>query len=163
MHRHVHPRTVRETPYPPVTSIRMDVTGRFGGVGAEVRHLFVYGTLRLGDVRWRLLQPFVVDEGWPDTIDGRLFDTGLDYPAAVLDDRAEPGGTIIGQTHALLDAAIERCLEVLDAEEGTVGGQYRRVVLTTGRGVVAYAYEYGAGLELSPIESGDWFDADRHR
>ena len=70
--------------------------GRFSRVTSEVRHLFVYGTLRPGDVRWRFLQPFVVDEGWPDTIEGRLFDTGLDYPAAILDERAEPGGTIIG-------------------------------------------------------------------
>lgn len=144
-------------------SKRRTPTGSFGDVKSEVRHLFVYGTLRLGDVRWRFLQPFVVDEGWPDAVDGRLFDTGLDYPAAVLDDRAEPGGTITGQTYALLDATIERCLEVLDAEEGTVGGQYRRVVVTTARGVAAYAYEYGAGLDLSPIESGDWFDSERNR
>lgn len=138
----------------------MDATGSFGGVKIDVRHLFVYGTLRPGDVRWRFLQPFVVDEGWPDTVDGRLFDTGLDYPAAVLDDRAEPGGTIAGQTYALLDATIGRCLDVLDAEEDTVGGQYRRVVVTTGRGIAAFAYEYGAGLDLRPIPSGDWFDSD---
>ena len=137
--------------------------GSFGGVMNEVRHLFVYGTLRLGDVRWRFLEPFVVDEGRPDTIDGRLFDTGLDYPAAVLDSRAEPGGTITGHTYALLHAAIGRCLEALDAEEGTVGGQYRRVVVTTGQGVAAYAYEYGDGLDLHPIESGDWFDSDGRR
>lgn len=127
------------------------------------RHLFVYGTLRPGDVRWPFLQPFVVDEGWPDTVTGRLFDTGLDYPAAVLDDRAEPGGTIVGRTYALLDATIARCLEVLDAEEDTVAGLYRRVVVTTGRGATAHAYEYGAGLDLVPIESGDWFDVASRR
>jgi gamma-glutamylcyclotransferase (GGCT)/AIG2-like uncharacterized protein YtfP len=138
----------------------MKVMSSFGCVRNQVRHVFVYGTLRPGDVRWRFLEPYVVDEGWPDTIDGRLFDTGLDYPAAVLDHRADPGGTITGQTYALLDAAIGRCLEVLDAEEGTVGGHYRRVVVTTGQGVAAYAYEYGAGLDLRPIESGDWFDSD---
>jgi gamma-glutamylcyclotransferase (GGCT)/AIG2-like uncharacterized protein YtfP len=129
----------------------------------ELRHLFVYGTLRPGDVRWRFLQPFVVDEGWPDTIDGRLFDTGLGYPAAVVDERAEPGGTITGRTYTLLDETIGRCLEVLDAEEGTVGGHYRRVVVTTWRGMSAYAYEYGAGLDLVPIDSGDWSDSDRGR
>jgi gamma-glutamylcyclotransferase (GGCT)/AIG2-like uncharacterized protein YtfP len=52
---------------------------------------------------------------------------------------------------------------VLDAEEGTVGGLYRRVVVTTGRGVAAYAYEYGAGLDLVEIESGDWFDSPARR
>lgn len=126
-----------------------------------VSHVFVYGTLRPGDVRWRFLEPFVVDEGWPDTIIGRLFDTGLDYPAAVLDARAEPGGTIVGHTYALLEATIDRCLEVLDREEDTVGGRYRRVIVTTGRGVCAYAYEYGDGLDLVPIESGDWYDTAR--
>ena len=85
-------------------------------------YLFVYGTLRPGDVRWHLLEPFVVDEGWPDTISGRLFDTGLDYPAAILDERAEPGGVIVGRTYALLGASLDHCLEVVDAEEGSVGG-----------------------------------------
>ena len=123
----------------------------------QVEHVFVYGTLRPGDVRWRFLEPFVVDEGWDDTITGRLFDTGLDYPAAILDHRAEPGGTIIGRTYALLSASIEQCLSVLDAEEDTVGGRYRRVVATTAAGIAAYVYEYGDGLDLVPIESGDWF------
>jgi hypothetical protein len=27
----------------------------------------------------------------------------------------------------------------------------------TGRGVTAWAYAHGAGLDLTPIESGDWF------
>jgi gamma-glutamylcyclotransferase (GGCT)/AIG2-like uncharacterized protein YtfP len=128
-----------------------------------VRHVFVYGTLRSGDVRWRFLQPFVVDEGWPDTIEGRLFDTGLDYPAAVVDDRVARGGTIVGETYAIIEETIEQCLEVLDAEEGTVGGYYRRVVVTTGRGVDAYVYEYGQGLDLVPIDSGDWFDSPGRR
>jgi hypothetical protein len=34
---------------------------------------------------------------------------------------------------------------------------YRRVMVTTRRGRRAWAYEYGAGLSLSPIASGDWF------
>lgn len=119
--------------------------------------MFVYGTLRPGDVRWQFLAPFVVDEGWDDSVTGRLFDTGLDYPAAVLDDRAEPGGTIFGRTYALLDTSLDRCLSVLDAEEDTVGGCYRRIVTTTEVGIPAYVYEYGDGLDLVPIDSGDWF------
>jgi gamma-glutamylcyclotransferase (GGCT)/AIG2-like uncharacterized protein YtfP len=120
--------------------------------------VFVYGTLRPGDVRWKFLEPFVVDEGWDDTILGRLFDTGLDYPAALLDSRAEPGGIIIGRTYALLSASVDRCLQALDAEEDSVGGQYRRVLATTGRGTPTWVYEYGDGLDLVPIESGNWFD-----
>jgi gamma-glutamylcyclotransferase (GGCT)/AIG2-like uncharacterized protein YtfP len=119
----------------------------------DIQHLFVYGTLRPGDVRWHVLSPFVVDGGWLDTVAGELFDTGLDYPAAVFNDR----GTIRGQTFALLEASIERALEVLDEVEGIVDGEYRRVVVRTGRGVTAWAYASGSGLELTPIPSGDWF------
>jgi len=126
-------------------------------MSTTISHVFVYGTLRPGDVRWRFLQPFVVDSGWPDTVVGRLFDTGLDYPAAIFDHRAAPGGVIIGQTYPLLSASIDRCLEVLDREEDTVGGRYRRTVVATERGIRAYAYEYGADLALTPIVSGDWF------
>ena len=117
----------------------------------------MYGTLRPGDVRWHLLAPFVVDEGWPDATTGRLFDTGLDYPAAIFDPRAEPGGTVRGHTFTLLATSVERCLDVLDEEEDTVDGLYRRVTITTDRGVQAWAYEYGDGLTLTPIHSGDWF------
>jgi gamma-glutamylcyclotransferase (GGCT)/AIG2-like uncharacterized protein YtfP len=118
-----------------------------------VHHVFVYGTLRPGEVRWRHLVRWVVDNGWPDRVGGQLYDTGLDYPAAIFGD----GGPIHGQTFALVDESIEECLGVLDVEEDTVGGRYRRVVVTTHAGVRAWAYEYGHGLDLEPIESGDWF------
>ncbi len=116
-------------------------------------HLFVYGTLRPGDVRWHFLAPFVVDDGWPDTVPGQLFDTGLDYPAAVFND----AGTIHGHTFVLLDATASRALDVLDDVEGIVDGEYSRVVVRTGRGVDAWAYASGDGLELTAIASGDWF------
>ena len=117
------------------------------------RHVFVYGTLRPGDVRWHFLRPFVVDEGWPDTTGGELFDTGFDYPAAVFNDR----GTIHGRTFALLAASAEQALRVLDEVEGIVDGEYSRVVVRTARGVDAWAYASGDGLTLTPIPSGDWF------
>lgn len=118
----------------------------------RIDHLFVYGTLRPGDVRWHLLSPFVIDEGRPDTVAGRLFDTGLDYPAATFGG----GGSIIGRTYTLVETSLARCLDLLDEEEGTVAGLYRRVAVTTGLGVRAWAYEYGDGLTLTPIDSGDW-------
>ncbi len=118
-----------------------------------IRHIFVYGTLRPGDVRWHFLRPFVVDEGWTDTTSGELFDTGFDYPAAVFNDR----GTIRGQTFALLEASAEQALRVLDEVEGIVDGEYSRVVVRTASGVDAWAYACGDGLELTPIPSGDWF------
>jgi gamma-glutamylcyclotransferase (GGCT)/AIG2-like uncharacterized protein YtfP len=117
-----------------------------------IRHVFVYGTLRPGDVRWHLLEPFVVDGGWADTVAGDLFDTGLDYPAAIFNGR----GTIRGQTFALLEASLERALEVLDEVEGIGDGEYSRVLVRTGRGVDAWAYQSGPDLELTPIPSGDW-------
>jgi gamma-glutamylcyclotransferase (GGCT)/AIG2-like uncharacterized protein YtfP len=124
-----------------------------------IDHVFVYGTLRPGDVRWHFLEPFAIDEGDPDAVAGELFDTGFDYPAARF---REHGGTaeqstIRGQTLRLHRATLARALTVLDDVEGVVDGEYRRVEVTTARGVVAWAYACGPGLDLTPIESGDWF------
>ncbi len=118
-----------------------------------IRHVFVYGTLRRGDVRWHCLEPFVVDEGRPDTVAGQLYDTGLDYPAAVFAGE----GTIHGQTFALEQASAVRALDVLDEVEGIVDGEYSRVAVRTGHGIDAWAYASGDGLDLTPIPSGDWF------
>ena len=119
----------------------------------SITHLFVYGTLRPGDVRWPLLQPFVNGVGVADEVDGELYDTGLEYPAAVF------GGTgrIVGDTFQLITETLDHALAVLDEEEDTVDGLYRRVVIRTRGGRVAWAYEYGTGLTLAPITSGDWF------
>ena len=119
----------------------------------DISSLFVYGTLRPGDVRWSLLEPFVTDDGVDDTVAGALYDTGLDYPAAVFDG----SGTIIGRTFELRPDSIAHALADLDEEEDTVLGLYRRVPVTTYRGILAWAYAYGDGLELTPIPSGDWF------
>lgn len=117
-------------------------------------HLFVYGTLRPGDVRWQLLEGFVTDEGTGDTTPGAVYDTGLGFPAAVFGTE----GTIVGRTYRLLADRLVEALMVLDVEEGSVAGLYERVEITTGRGIRAWAYAYGGGLDLSPIPSGDWFD-----
>ena len=118
-----------------------------------IRHVFVYGTLRPGDVRWHHLAPFVVDDGMADSVPGRLFDTGLDYPAALFG----PNGTVIGHTCALLAASVEQALAVLDDIEGVVEGEYSRVTVRTELGIDAWAYTSGTGLTLTPIPSGDWF------
>ena len=54
-------------------------------VDPMIDHVFVYGTLRPGDVRWSFLEPFVTDDGAADSVVGSLFDTGEDYPAATFD------------------------------------------------------------------------------
>lgn len=119
--------------------------------------LFVYGTLRPGDVRWPILQRFVADRGVDDTAPGRVFDTGLDYPAAIFGG----DGTVSGRTYRLHADLIDEALAVLDEVEETVAGLYHRVPVTTGAGTDAWAYAYGDGLELTPIPSGDWFDRPR--
>ena len=131
-----------------------DLAGAPAHVGdGLIRSLFVYGTLRPGDVRWSFLEPYADDVGIDDTVPGALFDTGLGYPAAIFD---RPG-TITGRTYGLRVDRLEEALAVLDEEEDTVLGLYRRVSVITGRGIEAWAYAYGSGLDLTPIDSGDWF------
>jgi gamma-glutamylcyclotransferase (GGCT)/AIG2-like uncharacterized protein YtfP len=127
-----------------------------------IDHVFVYGTLRPGDVRWSFLEPFVTDGGMADSVVGSLFDTGEDYPAATFALTATgdgSGSTVIhGRTFRVAETLLDDCLAVLDVEEDTVGGRYRRVAITTQAGIDVWAYEYGFGMDLVPIPSGDWFE-----
>jgi len=123
-----------------------------GTVEPVVDSIFCYGTLLPGEARWHHLRPYVVGEGEPDSTTGRLYDTGLGYPAAVF---GGPG-TISGRTFRVRDGCGAAALEELDAVEGAVGGLFRRVDIVTSAGAHAWAYEYGAGLELTEIASGSW-------
>ncbi|MCU1367341.1 MAG: hypothetical protein JWN39_2980 [Ilumatobacteraceae bacterium] len=117
-------------------------------------HLFVYGTLRPGEVRWQFLEPYVVDEGADDSVAGQLFDTGLGYPAAIFGN----DGAISGRVYALRAETIDEALHELDIVEGAVRGLYARVPITTAAGVTAWAYQFGTDPEitLQPIAGGDW-------
>ena len=119
----------------------------------DPERLFVYGTLRPGDCRWELLEPYVSDDGIEDTVAGTLYDTGLDYPAAVFGG----SGRIRGIHFGLSESTREEALRELDIVEDTVDGLYRRVILTTTSGTQVWAYEYGSGLDLTVIPSDDWF------
>jgi gamma-glutamylcyclotransferase (GGCT)/AIG2-like uncharacterized protein YtfP len=121
-----------------------------------VNELFVYGTLRHGDVRWRFLAPYVADDGRTDSASGTLYDTGHGYPAA----RFDLPGVIVGHRYRLLPHRRDEALDVLDEIEGSVEGLYQRIEIITVAGVPAWSYEYGGPLDLPIIESGDWF---RHR
>jgi gamma-glutamylcyclotransferase (GGCT)/AIG2-like uncharacterized protein YtfP len=123
-----------------------------------IEHLFVYGTLQPGDARWSFLEPFVADEGEPDTVAGCVYDTGLGYPAAIF---TEPG-TIHGRVYRLRHDTIERALAVIDTEESSVAGDYRRVTVATHRGLAAHAYAYGRGLTLRAIAGGRWQAPSTH-
>ena len=144
-------------PTPPRETGRPDVAH----LPALTNHLFVYGTLRPGEVRWRHLEPFVVGVGLPDAVRGHLFDTGLGYPAAILsgDDYGDDEH-VRGQTFELQSRSIDAALERLDEVEGAVRGLYRRIEVLTERGARAWAYEYDvdpdAHIALTRIVSGDW-------
>ena len=100
--------------------------------------VFVYGTLIPGDVRWPIIEPFVIDRRRV-TVAGRVYDTGLGYPAARFDQQ----GTIRGWLLHLDPARLEHALTVLDEVEGAVVGYYRRVAVVTDGGAHAFSYEYG--------------------
>jgi gamma-glutamylcyclotransferase (GGCT)/AIG2-like uncharacterized protein YtfP len=114
-------------------------------------HLFVYGTLRPGEVRWQHLAPFVVGEGVDTTVAGDVFDTGLDYPAA----RFGGVGRINGRVYEL--TRLDDALTHLDEVEGAVRGLYRRVTVETASGHLAWAYECGEdALLVRHLAHGDW-------
>ena len=119
----------------------------------DISHLFVYGTLRPGEVRWHHLEPFVVGEAVDTSVAGQLYDTGLSYPAAVF---GGPG-RIVGRVYPLVPERLDAALAHLDEVEGAVRGGYTRGAGTTDSGHAAWAYQCGDGaLLVRRIECGDW-------
>lgn len=124
--------------------------------GQSLDQVFCYGTLLPGEVRWHYLEPYVLahDE---DQLSGRLFDTGLGYPAA----RFDQVGVIHGVLFTIDRLRRDEALDLLDEIEGAVAGLYHRVSLVTALGRRAYAYQYGGGIEgLSAISHGRWLQRD---
>jgi len=119
---------------------------------SDVDQLFCYGTLLPGQERWKFLAPFVLGYE-PDQVSGRVYDTGLGYPAALFD----RVGVIHGFRFRLDLEQLSEALLLLDEIEGAVEGLYRRVLVTTSMGVEAHAYQYGGTLDqLIDIPEGDW-------
>lgn len=114
--------------------------------------LFLYGTLMVGHCRWPILEPFVAGGLVAATANGRLYDTGRDYPAARFDD----DGTIHGQLARLRTDRLDEALAVLDEVEGAVHGFYTRVVIRTGDGTEAWAYEFGLAPDGLVDLDGRW-------
>jgi len=117
--------------------------------------VFLYGTLKVGHCRWPILAPYVrtgVAGVTTAATAGRLYDTGLDYPAARFDRR----GTIWGQVALLRHEALIEALELLDEVEGTVEGDYRRTSIRTHDGRSAWAYEYGGSSDGLVDLDGRW-------
>lgn len=128
----------------------------------EPTQLFVYGTLRPGEERWPILARYVVGDGSSAAVRGRLYDTGVGYPAAIFDDDSgDAGADIVGDVVELRSSLVDEALAVLDEVEGAVDGLYRRLVVCTAAGEHVWAYEYGGGMDLALIASGDWLDRSR--
>ncbi|MGI8664033.1 MAG: gamma-glutamylcyclotransferase family protein [Acidimicrobiales bacterium] len=119
---------------------------------AEPAALFVYGTLQPDQARWPLLAPFAAKAAHrPATVAGRLFDTGLGYPAAVFEGNSD--AHVPGLIVELADGMSERALHVLDKVEGTEFDLYARVLVTTTDGEAAWSYAWQGNCdELTPIE-----------
>ncbi len=124
------------------------------GDAMEPSHLFVYGSLLPGAESWEVLESFVDGDGTPDSVSGELFDTGLGYPAGVVDERSPH--TVYGRTFQLVATRSAEALAVLDEFEDVADGLFHRVVVTTAMGRSAWVYVCGARLTLTPIPSGDW-------
>lgn len=134
--------------------------------------VFVYGTLMPGHLRWGLISPYAGDHR-PATVAGRLYDTGLGWPAArfaapVDGGAIRPGGeagTIPGWYVELHPSGADRLLAALDEVEDAVvvaaagppgvdarpladdvdvdPARYGRRLVRTGDGATAWAYEAG--------------------
>lgn len=134
-------------------------------IDGEPAALFVYGTLKRGQLNSSLLIPHArsVERGW---IRGSLFDVGL-FPAL-----AEGEGKVYGELVQLDAQNLAEVLAVIDAleeyrEDDPNGSTYlRRVVEVTTEGadtVPAYAYFYNVAHTGIPqvdnfplVESGEW-------
>jgi gamma-glutamylcyclotransferase (GGCT)/AIG2-like uncharacterized protein YtfP len=134
-------------------------------IDGEPAALFVYGTLKRGQLNCSLLTPHArsTERGW---IRGRLFDVGP-FPALT-----EGEGQVYGELVQLDPENLAQVLAVIDAleeyrEDDPDGSTYlRRVVAVTTEGsgtAHAYAYFYNVGhkgipqLEsFLPVDSGEW-------
>lgn len=129
------------------------------------RALFVYGTLKRGEINHVLLAPYVRSVETA-TIRGALYDVG-EFPALV-----EGTGRVLGQIVRVDEAGLAHLLPVLDSLEGYRPGDeahsmyLRRVAdVTTASGAIepAVVYFYNpdhpalpALSTLTHLESGEW-------
>ena len=113
--------------------------------------LFVYGTLKRGDCRHRLLegQRFLGEAETAATY--RLFDLG-DYPGLV----ESPGGVrVAGELYEVADGRLTR----IDAEEGVAEGLYRRAsvrLVAPPDRPAAETYLYNGDVSERPELPGVW-------
>ena len=97
-------------------------------VDGELLPVFVYGTLQPDEVRWFALEGRVRNpQGEADAVTGRLWDTGLQYPALTLDGDATVPGRVMWLREDSATSTWQHLVEI----EGAVEGYYvPRVVVT---------------------------------
>lgn len=101
--------------------------------------VFVYGTLKPGQPRWPVLEPFALESDCLASAPGRLFDTGYGWPAAAFDSGATD--RVPGVVVTLAGGSAEGALAVLDAVEGVESGLFRRILLDA-EGRLCWAYHW---------------------
>lgn len=107
--------------------------------------LFAYGLLQPGRAAPRSLT-----RHWPDRVRGRLYDLGA-YPGLVK--AGDPSEDWIeGVT---LEIDVDE-LPVLDEFEDIESGEFRRILVTTESGYLAWVYEYGWEIPKAARALSKW-------
>jgi gamma-glutamylcyclotransferase (GGCT)/AIG2-like uncharacterized protein YtfP len=120
--------------------------------------LFVYGTLSPGHDAWAELEPWVVGTPQPDSVPGRLYDTGRGYPGATF----AGGGNAVHGTVVTLDP--ERARAALEALDRYEGPEYERISVRTQAGVDAATYAWIAPLTgCRAVATGRWPESESRR
>lgn len=119
------------------------------------RHVFVYGTLRRGevnDINRLLPAPRLEGQG---VILGTMYHLGA-YPGVVLG----PGGVVVGEVY-LIEPALERILDKIEGIEAGSQSEYvkRELMVKTDEGQLAcLVYEIKSEVAMGKpvIANGDW-------
>ncbi len=148
---------------PPGADPQLDLLTRF----LEAYPLFVYGSLMPGRSRWGLIAD-LVEPMRESSVSGRLFDSGIDYPAGVLDASQVGGAT--AQTSAdeateddprvhgwLLQVHPEHCEEVAHLLLAIEGDLFQPLLVRVDDSGYAAAFSWlGETSSLLVVADGRW-------
>lgn len=126
-------------------------TATIPGDEPATNYAFMYGTMKPGHFFYPEIDEFVA-ETIQATTRGRLFDSGVGYPAAVFDPSSEQviSGFLLRWVPDLAAAANQK---IADIENNL----FRPTMVVTDQGIRAIAYEWiGSTDSLTPIPSGNW-------